>query len=151
VYSVHALRDAGKLKPAAQALILVMFVGVGALLANRYSFTLIAQPQGREWAIVRDAVAHVPWHAHRPTDVYVIRPTIEDRSTRRIFADEFGSLSTNSDWATIEMFKTALRARYPHGLPPGATYTFASGLYVPQPEVYDFVIDMRTLREHRVD
>jgi hypothetical protein len=151
VFSLRALRDAGKLKPATHALALVLLVGVGALLANRHSFTLIAQPQGREWAIIRDAVAYIPWHAHRPTDVYVLRPTIEDRSTRQIFADEFGSLSTNSDWATIEMFKTALRARYPQGLPHGARYTFASGLYVPGPEVYDFVIDMRILRDYRAD
>ena len=67
----------------------------------------------------------VAWH--RPVDVYVLRPTIDDRSTRQIFADEFGSLSTNSDWATIEMFRTALRVRYPHGLPEGTSYTFSSG------------------------
>ncbi len=151
VYAIRSLREAGKLHPAAPALALVLLVGAGAVLANRHSYLLIAQPQGREWAIVRDAVMHMPLHGRRPTDVYVLRPTIEDRSTRQIFADEFGSLSSNSDWATVEMFKTALRARFPQGLPEGASYTFASGLYVPHPEVYDFVIDMRRLREHRID
>jgi hypothetical protein len=45
--------------------------------------------------------------------VYAITPTLADRSTERVYADEFGSLSTDSDWVPKEMFKAALHERFP--------------------------------------
>jgi hypothetical protein len=123
---------------------------LGGVLAARHAFTLIAEPHGREWALIRDGVAALP--TGRALDVFIVRPRMEERSTRRIFADEFGSLSTNSDWATAAMFRAALRERFPNGLPRGSSYTVASGLDGPRKTpVPDAVIDMRPLREHRTD
>ncbi len=147
LYALHSLREAGRLPRAAHYGVLAALVLLGGVLANRHAYTLIAQPQGWEWAIVRDAVRTLALGAG--THVYMIRPTIEDRATRRIFADEYGSLSSNSDWAAAEMFKSALRVRFPNGLPPGLSYTLSSGLDVPRPGTFDVVVDMRKLKDHR--
>lgn len=149
VYSLRQLHAAGRLNRAAHYAALAAIGLAGALLANRHAYGLIALPQGYEWDIVRDAVRSLDLGA--ATRVYVIRPALEDRATRRVFADEFGSLSSSSDWATAEMFKSALRLRFPHGLPAGVSYTFASGLEVPRDGSFDAVIDMRRLEEHRRD
>jgi hypothetical protein len=117
------------------------------VLASRHAYSLIAVPQGWEWAIVRDAVRSIQLGAS--TRVYVVRPALEDRATHRIFGDEFGSLSSNSDWAASEMFKSALRLRFPEGLPAGLAYTLSSGLDVPRHGSFDVVIDMRKLKDHR--
>ena len=87
-----------------------------AVLANRHAFDLIAEPQGREWSLVRDAVRTLRLGAD--TTVYIVTPTLDHRSTQRVFSDEFGSLSSDSDWVPAEMFKAALRERFPKGLPP---------------------------------
>jgi hypothetical protein len=149
VYSLRQLRTSGRLRRAAHYAALAAIGLAGALLANRHAYGLIALPQGYEWGIVRDAARSLDLGA--ATRVYIIRPTLEDRATRRVFADEFGSLSSSSDWATAEMFKSALRLRFPHGLPAGVSYTLASGLELPRRGSFDAVIDMRRLEEHRLD
>jgi hypothetical protein len=147
VYSLRTLRIAGRLEPAMQKSALALIVIAAAGFAHWHALNLIAEPQGYEWGLVRDGVQRIEF---RPaTKVYVIRPALQDRATERVFADEFGSLSSNSDWATAEMFKSALRLRFPNGLPAGLSYTLSSGLEVPHMEHYDAVIDMRRLREHR--
>jgi hypothetical protein len=147
IYALRSLRLSGVLRNGTQTAVLALLLGTAAVLANRNAFTLIAEPQGREWAIVRDGVQRMPLIPE--LKVYVIRPRLEDRSTVRVFEDEFGSLSSNSDWATVEMFKTALRRLFPDGLPRRASYRLSSGLEVPYPGAYDYVIDMRTLAKHR--
>lgn len=148
--SLRRLRGAGRLSPPAHAALLALAVTVAGAFAARHAYTLIAEPQGREWALVRNGVRELP--TGQALDVFIVRPRMEERSTRRIFADEFGSLSTNSDWATVEMFNAALRARFPNGLPNGTSYAVASGLDAPpDTPTPDAVIDMRPLRELRVD
>jgi hypothetical protein len=149
VYSLRSLRAAGRIGRNRHYAALGVMLLAGAVLANRQAYTLIAQPHGWEWQIVRDAVLPMPLKAD--TKVYMVRPAIEDRATRRIFADEFGSLSSNSDWAAQEMFKSALRRRFPSGLPAGLAYTLTSGLDVPRRGAFDVVIDMRKLKQHRTD
>ena len=147
LYALRALRDAGRLPRAAHYGALAALALTAGVLAHGHAYRLIAQPQGWEWAIVRDAVRSLALGAG--TRIYMIRPTIDDRATLRIFADEYGSLSSNSDWAAVEMFRSALRLRFPNGLPPGLTYTLSSGLDVPRPGTFDAVIDMRKLKNHR--
>lgn len=150
VFALRRLERAGRLSTRAHALLLAAAVALGGVLAAQHAYALIAEPQGREWDLVRDGVEALP--TGRALDVFIVRPRMEERSTRRIFADEFGSLSTNSDWATAAMFRAALRERFPDGAPKGTSYSVASGLDGPrQTPVPDAVIDMRPLREHRVD
>jgi hypothetical protein len=79
--------------------------------------------------------------------VYIIRPTIDDRSTERVYADEYGTLSADADWAAKEMFKAALRERFPDGLPAGVEYELFTGFGPPPPQYsYDLVVDLRALK-----
>ncbi len=125
---------------------LAAFVVLAALAANYNAFTLIAEPQSREWAMVDDTVERMRLDDD-PT-VYIIEPTVGDRSTERMFADEFGSLSADSDWVPREMFKAALRERFRGKIPAAAKYTLKFGHELPM-AAYDVVIDMRRLRQLR--
>ena len=69
-----------------------------------------------------------------------------DRSTERIYADEHGSLTSDADWAAREMFKAAMRERFPNGLPAGTDYLLTTGFGPPPPVGYDLVVDLRELK-----
>lgn len=130
----------------AEAGVLVALVAVCAFLAHRNALTLIAEPQGREWQLVKAAANRL-----QLTDdarVYLIRPTNpQHRSTERQYADEFGSLTSDADWAAKEMFKTAMRERFPGGLPEGTEYLVTTGFGPPPPVGYDVVGDLRELKD----
>ena len=149
VYALRNLRNADRIGRNAHYCALGVLLLWGSVAASRHAYSLFAQPQGWEWAIVRDAALHMPVVAG--AKVYVIRTNLDDRATHRIFADEFGSLSSDTEWAVSEMFKCALRRRFPSGLPPGFTYKLTSGLEAPRTGAFDLVIDMRRLRQHRFD
>jgi hypothetical protein len=145
VYSLRALRVAGRINLALQHTVLGAMLVIAAIAANRNSFKLIAEPHHREWMIVRDAAEQLrPQSA--PTDVFVIMATRNYRSTKRVFTDEFGSFSSNSEWSPIEMFKAALRARFPDGAPE---VRVALGYEPPATGQYDVVVDIRKLAEYR--
>jgi hypothetical protein len=73
---------------------------------------------------------------------------IEDRSTEQVFDDEFGSLSSDADWASREMFKAAMRERFPEHLPSGSSLSIITGPVPPaSPSAYDEVVDLRKLRQ----
>jgi hypothetical protein len=116
-----------------------------ALLAQRNPLTLIAEPQGHEWDLVRAAANRL--RLTSDTQVYLIRPTIDYRSTERVYADEYGTLTADADWAAKEMFKAALRERFPNGLPENTAYTLWTGSGPPPMEYsYDLVVDLQELR-----
>jgi hypothetical protein len=115
------------------------------VLAQRNAFTLIAEPQGREWQLVQAAASRLK--PMKDAIVYVIRPSIDYRSTERVYADEHGSLSADADWAAKEMFKAAMRERYPNGLPEGTGYSLFTGFGGPLAQYsYDLVVDLRELK-----
>lgn len=147
VYALRTLHACGRINRAVHHAALSLMLVIGAVSANRYAYTLIAEPQGREWQIV---LVGAMSNALKPgMKIYVIQSSIDDRATQRIFADEFGSLSSDTDWAVAEMFKCALRRRFPAGLPEGFTYTLTSGEKAPREGKFDLVIDMRTLKQFR--
>ena len=115
----------------------------GAVLANHYALTLIAEPQGREWQLMEETVNGLTLSGD--TRVYIVRPTADYRSTERIYADEHGSLSADAQWAAVEMFRAAMRERFPDGLPEGMRYTLTTSLSPPIMP-FDFVLDLRRLR-----
>ena len=129
----------------AEAGVLVAFVAACAFLAHRNALTLIAEPQGREWQLVKAAANRL--QLTNDARVYLIRPTSpQHRSTERLYADEFGSLTSDADWAAKEMFKAAMRERFPGGLPEGTEYLVTTGFGPPPPVGYDVVGNLRELK-----
>ena len=145
VFTFRGLRLAGGVRARFADALLGALVVFAAVLANRNSYELIAVPQHREWQLVRSSAYALPVDAS--TSVYIVRPQIDDRSTERVYADEFGSLSADADWAAKEMFKAAMRQRFQGRLPNGENYELFTGLLAPPtPRRYDLVLDMRALR-----
>ncbi len=65
------------------------------------------------------------------------------------WADEFGSLSMDSDWTPKEALKHLMRERFP-GMPDvNRRYTYASSGVVPKGEHPDVVIDLRRVVDYR--
>jgi hypothetical protein len=136
-----------KLRPYMQYAAMIV-VALGAMyLAWYHTVKYIAEPQQKEWELVHEAVMNA--HFQEKTRFYLIEPTLDDRSTQLVHRDEFGSLSTNSDWVPKEMFKTALHERFPKGLKAGRSWEFTQGLQPPAAGTYDILIDMRKIREAR--
>jgi hypothetical protein len=65
--------------------------------------------------------------------------TIDDTCAQR-YSDEFGTLSTDSDWAPKEMLKLLLNGRVPN---LSKRYTFICGRSLPAGRAFPVVIDMR--------
>jgi hypothetical protein len=142
-FGLRAIASRLRVPRAAEAAALGGLVAIGAWLAYHYSWTLIAEPQGREWGLIRAAVDDLQLGSD--TSVYVVRLTSDYRSTERIYADEHGSVSADAQWAVVEMFRAAMRQRFPDGLPAGTNYTLVTSLSPPIMP-YDLVLDLRELR-----
>lgn len=143
VFGVRSVVARHGLGRAAEASVLGVLLLTAAWLAYRNPSTLIADPQGHEWRLVREAATRITLDGD--TSIYLIRPTIADRSTERVYADEYGSLSADAEWAAKEMVSAAIRQRYPAGLPEGTAYTLATG-FAPPATRFDVVIDLRELK-----
>ena len=131
-------------RPALSALFAMLLV-VAAVLAHRNALKLIAEPQGREWQLVQAAANRL--RLKDETIVYLIRPSIDYRSTERVYADEYGSLTADADWGSKEMFKAAIRERFPNGLPEGTSYSLFTGFGGPPAQyTYDLIADLRELK-----
>jgi hypothetical protein len=149
VLVVFALRNVFatyKLTPAFVTASFASLFVVAALSAHHNAYELIAEPQAREWGLIEEAAKKLRLDAD--TDVYIIRPGIGDRSTEQLFDDEFGSLSSDADWASREMFKAAMRERFPEHLPSGSSLSIITGPAPPaSPSAYDEIVDLRKLRQ----
>ena len=145
VFAMRSAVNVDKLRPRLETAALAALLVVAALSAQGNAYRLIAEPQAREWAMIESAAKKLRLDAD--TDVYIIRPGIDDRSTEQVFDDEFGSLSSDADWASREMFKAAIRERFPEHLPAGSALSVETGPTPPaSPGAYDEVVDLRKLR-----
>jgi len=109
IFAVRSLLTSGRIKPWMHYTALGLFaLGAGAE-ANHNTVALFAEPQGYEWDLVQAQVMRTTFKPN--TKVYIITPTVNDRSTNQVFADEFGSLSSDSDWVPKEMFKSVIIRR----------------------------------------
>lgn len=144
VYGLRALATARGLKPLPRYLTLGVLAAAAAFLANLQTRRLLAEPQAHEWNLVKNVV--LQGNFTKPVKVFFVTPTIEHRSTERVYGDEFGSLSSDSDWVPLEMFRAALHERFGGKLPKGGSYTFATGRELPADQTFDLVIDMRKLQ-----
>ncbi|MES2626710.1 MAG: glucosyltransferase domain-containing protein [Pseudomonadota bacterium] len=143
MFGLRALMARFNLRQAVKTTIFSGVLVIAAWQAQHNTFSLIAEPQGREWQLVKSAAERLRFDAD--TQVFVVLPKIGDRSTERIYADEFGSLTSDAEWAAEEMFKTAIRERFPAGLPQGARYVLDTGSLPPGLSV-DLILDMRRLK-----
>jgi hypothetical protein len=119
-------------------------VGAGAWLARTQTYDLIAVPQGIELNAITAGAARIVPELH--PRVYVLTPVPQDHIAPRIFSDEFGSLSTDSDWVPKEMLEHVMHERYPQMPNVNAQYTVACGRILPPGQTFDVVIDLRRMR-----
>jgi hypothetical protein len=145
VFAIRSVVSTNNLRPWLERAAFGALFVFAAISAHRNAYTLIAEPQAREWALIEDAAKKL--RLDSDTDVYIIRPGIDDRSTEQVYDDEFGSLSSDADWASREMFNDAMRERFPEHLPSGSALSVETGPTPPSsPSAYDEVVDLRKLR-----
>jgi hypothetical protein len=143
-FGLRAIAVRFRLPDLAERGALAATVVAAGVLAWHNALTLIAEPQGNEWRLIETAAQRL--RLTHDARVYLIRPSADHRSTQRIYADEYGSLTSDADWAAKEMFKAAVRERFPDGLPQGTDYLVTTGFGPPPPVGYDLVADLRELK-----
>ncbi|PTY07231.1 hypothetical protein DB347_07950 [Opitutaceae bacterium EW11] len=118
----------------------------GVFVARQQAYSLIAVPQQEELAVIENAVGQVD--PCRPQRVFFITPTLRDAPAPLVYADEFGSLSTDSDWAAIEMLKDVLQAKSSGKADFGSKWNMVCGRHAPPAlKGFDRFIDLRRIRE----
>ena len=90
-------------------------------------YALIAVPQGNEWQLILDGAKHVRLSPTARPRIFAIASAPADISTATIYHDEFGSLSSNSEWVPKEMFKRAMHDLHPDIQNLDSRYDFATG------------------------
>lgn len=122
-------------------------IGLGALvlpgiwLARQQTISLIAEPQAIEFEQLAAGAARID-PAQRPA-VFVLTPTPSQHVAARVYRDEFGSLSTDSDWVPKEMLKLVMKERFPELPDVNSRYTVTCGRQLPAGRRFDVVIDLR--------
>ena len=108
-------------------------------------------PQGNEWELILQGAKHVRLNAHG--EAAYLRDRLEPcrLSTATIYHDEFGSLSSNSEWVPKEMFKRAMHDLHPEIANINMRYDFSEGYKLPADQHFDLIIDMRRLRQFYSD
>jgi hypothetical protein len=108
-------------------------------------------PQGNEWELILQGAKHVHLSPTAKPRIFAIASRPADISTATIYHDEFGSLSSNSEWVPKEMFKRAMHDLHPEIANINARYDFSEGYKLPVDQHFDLIIDMRRLREYYTD
>ena len=119
--------------------------------AQHHVYALIAVPQGNEWQLIVAGAKHVRLERNTRPRIFAIASTPADISTATIYHDEFGSLSSNSEWVPKEMFKRAMHDLHPEIANIDARYDFATGPKLPANQRYDVIIDMHRLRKFYIN
>jgi hypothetical protein len=118
--------------------------------AQHHVYALIAVPQGNEWQLILQGAKQVRIDTSRgdarQPRVFAIASSPQDISTATIYHDEFGSLSSNSEWVPREMFKRAMHDLHPSVANLDARYYFATGPKLPSDQSFDVIIDLHRLR-----
>src|SRR6202041_2087169 len=111
---------------------------------------LIAVPQGNEWNLIMAGARQVHLTAIRPR-VFAIETTPAEISAAAIYHDEFGSLSSNSEWVPREMFKRLMHDLHPDIANLDSGYEFATGPKLPEGQHYAVIINLHQLRQFYVN
>jgi hypothetical protein len=137
--------------PANVRLFTVLAFTVAFVIARHHVNALIAVPQGNEWGLILEGAKHVHLTPTGKPRIFAIASNPADISTATIYHDEFGSLSSNSEWVPKEMFKRAMHDLHPEIANINARYEFSEGYKLPADQHYDLIIDMRRLRQFYTD
>ncbi len=148
VASISALTE--RWSGNARRLIAVIAISIAFFTAQHHVYALIAVPQGNEWQLIVAGAKQVHLNGVRPR-VFAIASAPSDLSTATIYHDEFGSLSSNSEWVPREMFKRAMHDLHPNIANLDSRYDFATGTALPAGQRYDVVIDLHRLRRFYVN
>ncbi len=146
VFLAASIAMIGELMPALKRIRYVLGVAVvmvAAYLARTQAYDLIAVPQNKEYRLVEQEFKKLD--LARDQRVFVITPTPAMAPVRLICTDEFGSLSTDSDWVPKEIMKLICYEKFP-ALPPCRSLDhMVSGDKPPPSGLYEVVIDLRGL------
>ena len=146
VASVQALTESWG--DTARKLLAPLVVAAAFIMAQHHVYDLIAVPQGNEWQIVLQGAKRVRLDSSTRPHVFTIVSSPADISTATIYHDEFGSLSSNSEWVPKEMFKRAMHDLHPEVAKLESRYDFTEGYSLPPGQHYDVIIDMHRLRRY---
>lgn len=148
IYLAASMAMAAEIFPSLQRIRHVLggvLIVIAAYLARSQSYELIAMPQSLECQLVEQESQKLDRKLDQK--VYIITPTLAIVPSRLLSTDEFGSLSTDSDWVPKEMLKFYFYDQYPEQPPCRSLEHMVSGDQPPESGVYDVVIDLRGLRE----
>ena len=134
----------------ARRLVAMLAVSIAFFTAQHHVYALIAVPQGNEWHLILAGAKQVHLGAVPPR-VFAIASSPADISTASIYHDEFGSLSSNSEWVPREMFKRAMHDLHPDVANLDSRYDFDSGPALPKGQRYDVVINLHQLHQFFVN
>jgi hypothetical protein len=148
VASLSALTERWSIN--ARRLTAMLAISIAFLTAQHHTYALIAVPQGNEWQLIVAGAKQVHLDGARPR-IFAIASATADISTATIYHDEFGSLSSNSEWVPREMFKRAMHDLHPDIANLDSRYDFATGPVLPQGQRYDVVINLHRLQEFYVN
>jgi hypothetical protein len=133
--------------PANVRLVAILVFAGAFVMARHHAYALIAVPQGNEWELIVEGAKHVRLTSTVKPRIFAIASRPADISTATIYHDEFGSLSSNSEWVPKEMFKRAMHDLHPEIANINSRYEFSEGYKLPADQHYDLIIDMRRLRQ----
>jgi hypothetical protein len=119
----------------------------GVWLARSQTLALIARPQEVELNVLEAAAGTIDPARH--PRVFVITPRPEDHVGGFVYADEFGSLSTDSDWVSKEMLHLIMESRHPEMPDVVKRYEFACGRVIPKRRTFDVIINLRSVSSFR--
>jgi hypothetical protein len=132
----------------------MLVISIAFFTAQHHVYALIAVPQGNEWQLIMAGAKQVQLQV-QPTGttprIFVIASTPSDISTATIYHDEFGSLSSNSEWVPREMFKRAMHDLHPDIANLDSRYDFATGPKLPDGQHYDVIVDLHQLHQFYVN
>jgi hypothetical protein len=148
VASLRALTESWG--PSGRRMLATVILSIAFLTAQHHVYALIAVPQGNEWQLIMAGAKHVRLDGRHPR-IFVIASTPADISTATIYHDEFGSLSSNSEWVPVEMFKRAMHDLHPEIANLDARYDLSSGPKLPAGQSFDVIIDLHRLRQFYTD
>lgn len=137
--------------PGGRRMVATVAVFIAFLTAQHHVYALIAVPQGNEWQLIVSGAKHVHLSPSNHPRIFAVASTPSDISTASIYHDEFGSLSTNSEWVPTEMFKRAMHDLHPDIPNIDSRYDFATGPKLPVGQRYDVIIDLHRLRQFYTD
>ena len=136
--------------PRGRRLLAAIVISTAFLTAQHHVYALIAVPQGNEWQLIVAGAKQVHLDGSHPR-IFIIASSPADISTATIYHDEFGSLSTNSEWVPKEMFKRAMHDLHPEISNLDARYDLALGPKLPTDRQFDIIVDLHRLRRYYTD